>query len=246
MRNIMKKFLITILILVTGMFLSSCNDNTTNPETPSAGTIYLTSVPPGALIWLNNVDQNKLTPDSLSGLNAGSYQVTLKLTGYLDTTFTITITAGKTDTKNIVLTTSLVTKSFVPVRLWETTGTSAQQPSGLQLSTGQAVSSSSPNADLLYYTNSGFTVHEIRSSSTRNTFFYVSNQTNLNDGEYSPIKEASWVNSFSDTETNYVFVYDNDHHYSKIKIVNVSSITESPAWVEIQGIYNQTADDPRF
>ena len=235
--------------LITVLFLSSCNDTTNNPETsnPTTGGIYLSSVPPGADIWLNNVFQNNFTPDSLNGLNAGSYQITLKLTGYLDTTFTVTITAGQIDTKNVELTSSLVTQSFGPVRLWETTGTTALQPSGLQLSTGQAVSSSSPNADLLYYTNSGFTVHEIRSSSTRNTFFYVSNQTNLNDGEDSPVKEASWVTSFSDTETNnYVFVYDNDHHYSKIKIVNVSSFTESPAWVEIQGIYNKTADDLRF
>jgi len=242
----MRKYLITILVLITGLFLSSCNDNTTNPETPSTGGIYLTSVPPGAEIWLNNVFQNNFTPDTLTGLNAGSYQITFKLSGYLDTTFTITITAGQTDTKNVVLTSSLVTKSFGPVRLWETTGTNAQQPSGLQLSTGQAVSSSSPDADLYYYTNADFTIHEIRSSSTRNTFFYVSNQTNLNDGENSPIKEASWTNSFSDTETDYVFVYDNDHHYSKIKIVNVSSITESPAWIEVQGIYNETVDDPRF
>jgi hypothetical protein len=242
----MKKIFILPIILVVGLMFYSCDSTSTNPETSSKGSIYITSIPAGAQIWLGGTNQSKVTPDSITNLDAGSFQITLKLNGYKDTTFSVTVTAGQKATKNVVLTSSLQTKSFGTVRIWETTGTSAAQPSGLQLSTGLAVSSSSSTADLYYYTNSNFTVHEIRSSTSRSTFFKVGASTDLNDHVSSSVKGATWTNTMSDEETNYVFIYDNDHHYSKIKIVNVSSITESPAWIEIQGIYNQNVDDIRF
>ncbi|MCX6151851.1 MAG: PEGA domain-containing protein [Ignavibacteriales bacterium] len=208
-------------------------------------SIYVTSIPAGAQIWINNQNKGN-TPDSVVSLTAGSYQVTLKLDGYKDTIVSVTVIAGQKATKNVVLTISLVTVSFGPVRLWETYGTGADKPSGLQLSTGATASSSSAIIDIFYYTNSTFSVHEVRSSATRNTFFKVGANTNLTDNVSSSTKDGNWSTTMTDTETNYVFVYDADHHYSKIKIVAVSSIVESPAWIEIQGIYNKTVDDKRF
>ena len=50
-----------------------------------------------------------------------------------------------------------------------------------------------------------------------------------------------------DRETNYVFLYDHDGHYSKIKIVNYGGGNPGdPAWVEVQWLYNKTLGDVRF
>jgi hypothetical protein len=242
----MKKFTFFLIILSLSVLFYSCDSSTTEPTGSSKGSIYLTSIPAGAAIWLNGTNQSKVTPDSVTNLDAGTFQITLKLSGYKDTTFSVNVTAGVKTPKNVVLTSSLQTKTFGPVRVYETTGTTASQPSGLILSTGTAVSTSNAGMDIYYNTNSTFTVHEIKSSSSRGAFFKIGNSTNLTDGIASQVKDGSWTSTMSDEETNYVFVYDADHHYSKIKITNVSSITESPAWVEIQGIYNKTADDPRF
>lgn len=242
----MKKYFILPIILLSALIFYSCDSTTTEPESSTKGSIYLTSVPAGAAIYLNGTSQSKVTPDSLTSLDAGSFQITLKLNGYKDTTFSVTVTAGVKTNKNVVLTSSLQTKSFGPVKVYETTGTTSSQPSGLILSSGTAVSTSNTSMDIYYNTNSSFTVHEIKSSSSRSAFFKVGSSTSLADGVASSVKDATWSTTMSDEETNYVFVYDADHHYSKIKIVSVSSITESPAWVEIQGIYNMTVDDPRF
>ena len=47
--------------------------------------------------------------------------------------------------------------------------------------------------------------------------------------------------------TKYVFLYDADSHYSKVKIVNWGGgNVGDPAWVEIKFWYNKTASDTRF
>ncbi|MCX6151850.1 MAG: PEGA domain-containing protein [Ignavibacteriales bacterium] len=251
----MKKQILIPIILLVGFLFYSCTDTTTNnPETPTTGSIYVTSIPTGAQIWINNQNKGN-TPDSVVSLTAGLYQVTLKLDGYKDTTVSVTVIAGQKATKNVVLTISLVTVSFGPVRIWETTGTNANQPSGLVLSTGEAFGISSTNkdkVDLYYYTNSSFTVHELRSANngtslTRSTYFKLGNSTNLNDKLASPAKDGTWDNKMSDLLGNYVFLYDQDKHYSKIIITSIGGGTIGvPAWVEVQWIYNQTVDDKRF
>ncbi len=71
--------------------------------------------------------------------------------------------------------------------------------------------------------------------------------TNLNDSVSSPIVSNSWSDHIPDTETNYAFLYDNDHHYSKLIITNMGGGTpNNPAWIEVKWIYNKTADDVRF
>ena len=90
--------------------------------------------------------------------------------------------ANTQTSKFVALTSTLSTTLFgepTPIRIYETTGTGADQPSGLELSTGNAYGVSSSNAnkiDMYYYTNSSFTVHEIRSADsytglTRQTYF---------------------------------------------------------------------------
>ena len=51
----------------------------------------------------------------------------------------------------------------------------------------------------------------------------------------------------NDRETNYVFLYDNDGNYSKAKISGFGGGTPgNPDWVELNWLYNKTANDNRF
>jgi hypothetical protein len=250
----MKKYFIIPILLFISLMFYSCNDTTTNPETPTTGSVYITSVPAGAQIWLNGVNQIKVTPDSLKNLTAGSFQITLKLTGYKDTTFSVDVTANQTTNKNVVLTSNVSLVTYGPVRIWETVGTTSAQPSGLILSTGVAsgVGASAANRTSvdIYYSSDGFLVRSADyygSGLTRNTYFNVGSGTNLNDGIGSSPKDNTWGKSMSDRETHYVFLFDNDGHYSKIIITSYGGGTPgNPAYVEVQWIYNQTAGDTRF
>lgn len=217
--------------------------------TPKVGELIIESTPAGAEIWLNGVNTNFVTPHTFSNLDAGSYNVTLSLTNYVDTTFVATVTPGHSEKVSITLNPELV--AYGPVRLYETVGTTADQPSGLDLSAGTAYGISSADKDKvdIYYSSDGFIVRSAsdHSQMTRVTWFKVGNGTDLNDGVDSPVKDNSWTNSMSDRESNYVFLYDNDHNYSKIKIVNFGGGTPGdPAWVEVQWIYNKATDNTQF
>jgi hypothetical protein len=65
----------------------------------------------------------------------------------------------------------------------------------------------------------------------------------------SPLRNTgTWSNKINDTEDNYVFLYDHDGHYSKMKIVNRGggSGPGDPSWVDIQWHYNNFQLDNRF
>jgi hypothetical protein len=58
---------------------------------------------------------------------------------------------------------------------------------------------------------------------------------------------GTWTDNIRDTEDNYVFLFDDDGHYSKLKIVNRGGGQPgNPAWVEVQWWYNSLPDDTRF
>ena len=83
----------------------------------------------------------------------------------------------------------------------------------------------------------------------RETDFLVqTDSTNLFDGLDSPLRNTgSWTNNMDDREANYVFLYDHDGHYSKLKIVNWGGgVPGEPAWVQVQWYYNETPLDNRF
>ena len=82
----------------------------------------------------------------------------------------------------------------------------------------------------------------------RVTKFYVGTDTNLFDGVDSPDRNtAGWTNNMSDRESNYVFLYDHDGYYSKIKIVSWGGgVPGEPAWVDVQWYFNETQLDQRF
>lgn len=250
----MKK-LILLLVIPLVMLITSCDSD--DPFTPTpTGKIYLTSIPAGAEIWIDNSNTFKTTPDTINDVDQGVRSVTLKLQDYRDTTFTISVTGGQTSVvTNIVLVSEINTSLYGPKRIYETTGTGASQPSGIDLSTGLAHGVSSPEANLvdIYFYSDGVNLYLIQSADLytgliRRTDFFVSSNTNLFDEEDSPARTSSWTNKINDTENHYVFLYDHDGHYSKMKIVlkGGGGGPGDPSWVDVQWYYNNITLDRRF
>jgi len=248
----MKK-LIFLLIIPLMMLITSCDSDDPITQTPK-GSIYLTSSPAGAAIWIDGSNTFNTTPYTINDVNQGVRSVTLKLQDYRDTTFTISVTGGQTSVVGpVVLVSNIVITLFGPVKIYETSGTSASQPSGLDLSTGLAHGVSSPEANLvdIYYSSDGYLVQsaDLYGTLIRETDFFVSiSGTNLFDEVDSPLRNTgTWTKNIGDRENNYVFLYDHDGHYSKLKIVNWGGGNPGdPAWVEVQWYYNTTLQDNRF
>lgn len=256
----MRKLLYLLIILFVALLVNSCSND--DPITPSAeGNLYITSNPAGAQIWIDGVNTSQTTPDTVSDIDEGVHNVTLKRTEYKDTTFSVSITANQTSIVGpIALTTDINTTLFGPVRIYETEGTTVSQPSGLDLSSGNAygVGQTSTNrllVDIYYSTpgqgGQGFLVQSadlFGQNLIRETDFLVGTSTNLFDGEDSPLRTTgTWTNFMTDRETNYVFLYDHDGNYSKLKIVNWGGgVPGEPAWVDVQWYYNNTSTDHRF
>ena len=253
----MKKLAILFIILFAVLVVTSCT-TTNDPVTPTEpGSIYLTSNPAGAQIWLDGVNTAQVTPDTVKNLDEGVYSVTLKLTDYNDTTFSISVTSGQTNVvPTIVLVSNLMKTLFGPVKIYESFGTTSSEPSGLDLSSGRAwgvSSDSSGLVDIYYFSDTTGTTFLVQSADLdpnliRETDFRVGSGSNIFDGEDSPDKNTgTWTNNISSTESNYVFLYDHDGHYSKLKIVNWGGgVPGEPAWVDVQWYYNDTLLDNRF
>jgi len=75
-----------------------------SPLTPAAGSLSFYSTPPGAEIFIDDTDQKTITPATVTGLIAGTHKVRLTLSGYLEWTGTVLVTAGQTAYLNPALT----------------------------------------------------------------------------------------------------------------------------------------------
>src|SRR5690606_10202278 len=127
--------------------------------------------------------------------------------------------------------------------------TTAQQPSGLDLSEGVAVTSTGTDHDI-YYSSSGFV---IVTSNSRNTSFYLhSTGTDLEDGVDSQLalnaSQGRWTDRVADNVTNYFFLYGIDQRYAKMMIVNRGGTGNSgdPKWVDLVWAYNINQNDQTF
>jgi hypothetical protein len=254
----MKKYIYLAVLLFLGLLIASCDNNTTEPTTgPTTGSITVESEPTGADILLDNSSTGQVTNATLSNVDFSSHTITLQLDGYRDTTVSTSISADIPSAKiHVILTSTESITEFGPVKIWETAGTGVDQPSGLDLSSGLAYGVSSINKGKvdIYYSSDGYLVQSADLNTTqgltRETLFHIGSGTNLNDGVAST-NSSFWtvVKSMHDTEkTNYVFLYDEDSHYSKLKITNSGGGTGpgDPAWVELTWIYNNVATDTRF
>ncbi|MDP3830666.1 MAG: PEGA domain-containing protein, partial [Ignavibacteriaceae bacterium] len=215
---------------------------------------FFQSNPTGAQLWVDGVNSGKVTPDTVSATK-GSRTITLKHIDYRDTSFTVTYEEGKSKSHPLVVLreTPANTTPFGPVKIWETVGADATQPSGLILKSGIAsgIGTTATNRLLVdfFYNTTGYDIvsASISSSLTRVTYFKAAGAANLTDGTDAPAKDATWTTSITNDRDNsqYYWVFDADGHYSKIKIVNFG-ITSNLKWIEIQWLYNPTVGNRRF
>lgn len=77
--------------------------NPTLPPLTTTGSLEIATVPPGARVYLDSADQQKVTPATITNLTSGSHPYKLVLSGYTDATGTVTIEAGKTAMLTVTL-----------------------------------------------------------------------------------------------------------------------------------------------
>lgn len=246
----MRKLLLLLLPILLAFFLVSCEDTTTEPEAPGVGSISLSSTPTGATILINNNPTGKTTPAVITDLDAGNISVTLQLTNYKDTTFTMTVTANMETPKHVNLSQNAPElETFTAVKIYEV---ASNNLSGIDLSTGSVTASTGSATDIFFEGASGsrdIKSQHLRSTTTTNqTHFYVGTSTNLEDGTDSPLYQSSDANwRFDNNNTqNYVFLYDKDSHYSKLRITSTGQDGPFDRYVIITFIYNKLINDVRF
>lgn len=240
----MKKFLFVIALTTISVFISSCSEE--DPVTPPVETGFasISSSPDGAQIFLNGNNSGKVTPDSIE-LDPGTYTITLKLSEYFDTTFSVNVVVNQVTEKNITLNTSLI--KFGPIRIWETNAPSTSKPSGLDLSSGQAIAVSGTDKMLadIYYTSNGFLVQSAHLNTTqgltRNTKFKIGSSNNIDDGLDAPAVDNTWITGVTDVTTQYFYLYDEDENFSKARITGRG--IDPDAYVEITWWYNRNTND---
>jgi hypothetical protein len=251
----MKKLILLLIIPFLGLLITSCDSD--DPITAALeGNLYISTIPAGAEIWIDGINTTQTTNDTVYDIEEGVHDITLKRDEYKDTTISISITADETSVVGpILLEWDISTTLFGPLRIYETFGTPASLPSGLDLSSGNAwgVSSDSSAVVDIYYFSNNTGSYLIQSADLagliRETDFLVGTGTNLLDGTDSPLRNTgTWANNIDESENNYVYLYDHDAHYSKFLIVNRGGGTGlgDPAWVDVQWYYNKTIQDNRF
>ncbi len=94
-------FFLTATISV--LFLTGCDkevSRSTVEPTPQ-GFIYINSSPPGFTIYQNGKNTGRITPDSITFIEPGVYEITLKRKYYKDTTVTVSVTEEMKSTVDI-------------------------------------------------------------------------------------------------------------------------------------------------
>lgn len=250
----MKKIFFLLLILFVVLLINSCSKDPVSPAVPE-GNLYISSTPSDAQIWIDGVNTTQATNDTVFDIEEGVHDITLKRNDYVDNTFSVNIIADETSSIGpIVLIPDIQTSLFNLVRIYESYGSPASLPNGIDLSSGNAwgiSSDSSSLVDIYYYSDAAGNSYLIQSADlaglTRETDFLVGTETNIHDGTDSPLHNpGTWANNIDESENNYVFLYDDDDHYSKFLIVNRGGGSGNPAYVDVQWYYNKVVQDNRF
>lgn len=115
------KISLALIILIK---LTGCEEDNPTSVIEDNGKIVLISNPEGASILLQGTDIGKITPDSITNMETGSYEITLKLYDYQDTTFMVDVYQNIKSTKSINLKEkSLFSITEVPILLQGTNTT---------------------------------------------------------------------------------------------------------------------------
>ena len=230
---------------------------TTGTTLSKLGALIIESQPAGAVIFLDGVNNGEKTPHNFS-VPDGNFILELRLENYNDTTHVTQVSNAGSVTVNIDLRPEFITSH--KVKIYESFGTGVDEPSGVDLSSGNAFGISGEdkdNVDIYYFSNSVGTSFLVQSSHlhsnmSRETFFNLTTNKNLNDSNNSPEKNSEWIHSIdlqdSEKIDKYMFLYDADGHYSKLKVINQGGLgtSDDPAWVEVQWYYNETENDINF
>lgn len=89
----MRKLIFIFLIIIT---LVSCREDIVQYQVSTGSSnLYINTNPSGADIYLDGVRTYKLTPDSLSNLDAGNHRIRLKLVGYNEVQFDVFLSKGE-------------------------------------------------------------------------------------------------------------------------------------------------------
>lgn len=248
--------LIMLVMLVTGLLLTSC-DESSDPVEPedNMGKLAVFSTPAGAKIYLDGTDTYLLTPDTVEA-EAGLYNLRLEAEDYQDTTFSISISADQVGVVNISLQEDRELTFYGEVTIYETLNSTVNQPSGIDLSTGVAQGIAESNnerntIDVYYSSNEGRIVrsaHLVQQIDPlyRNTYFFVGSSSDLDDGVNSPMQDASWEDGMDDDENNYTFLYDDDGHYSKLRIIERGTANNGVQWLKVEWWFNEKIDNRNF
>ncbi|MCE1188549.1 MAG: hypothetical protein LWX56_05350 [Ignavibacteria bacterium] len=246
----MKKIsLIAVPVLLLALsFFAGCSDSTDNPvaATTKYGSVYLSTTPVGAHVWMNGVLTSYVTPVRIDSLDVSrTYNFAFTLTAYDSVALTAyTPRENQLDTLKQTLSGWIVT--FTSDTIWEY---NSSGKSGLSLNLGTVLSVSSANTSTvdLFYSSDYYKMITASNKLTRTTWFKVGAAASLTDGVASSVKDASWTDRFSDTPGNYVFAYDQDKHYSKIIVTSRGGgSTGKPAWVILKWLYNKKVDNTTF
>ncbi len=100
------KVFASMVVISLGLTLISCNQkvSVSPPDAPPPnGFIYITSKPEGFHIYLDGKPRRRATPDSLTWLSTGTYQIALKKDLFRDTSFSVDIVEGEKKSKFVDL-----------------------------------------------------------------------------------------------------------------------------------------------
>jgi hypothetical protein len=117
--------LLALILLIIALLIAAagCTSPAAPPQPDGTGSIEVTTVPPGAELWLDG-EYRGLTPAAIPGVPAGRHTVGLRMNGYESLTYPVTVAAGSV----AGITTTLVSgQKPLPV----TSATAATPPGGL-------------------------------------------------------------------------------------------------------------------
>ncbi len=211
------------------------------------GGVTISSEPKFASIFIDGLDKESSTPDEFS-LEEGEHKITLKLDEFFDTTEVVNIKNSVTTPIHI----KLRSKNIVAFEgvIWDSTSTDPNRPGGLDLSTGENVffkNKFGKNADLYYAAKNNIIASPGKLSyDNKNTLIKEGSGSNIKDRIDGPFEQDdTWSDSTYTNISNYLFLYDANGHYSKLKIVG--TITQGNLkGIKVKWLYNKKPYDNFF
>jgi len=211
------------------------------------GGVIITSEPKFADIFIDDFDQESATPDEFN-LSEGIHSITLKLDEFFDSTVVVNIK----NSEDIPVHIKLRSKSIVAFKgvIWDSSSTDPNRLGGLDLSTGKNVvfkNKRGKSADLYFASKNNIIANP-------NKLYYENKNTLMKEGPSPNIKDRvdgpyeqddSWSDSTFANVNNYLFLYDANGHYSKLKIVGTVT-SGNLKGIKVEWLYNKKPYDNFF